>query len=467
MIFIFTSRVIFKKLLLISCFTFIITKVFSQESLSKKINFDISAKVWMQQNFENNSKISMPNFIKERRNNTTLLPISFDKITDNPLIHGASYVDIATTTTYKQKVKIYFDLFTEHRGVSYGIFDKNSIIVLPIFSIKANDTFKLLKKAIFFEGSAGMYLNEKLDEGLTIYNIDAQGYKFKLENKKWGYQYTVYGDFINGIGLNIDDLHSFSIWRKLNNKDSTNIGVSLNHKTRTPFSTSDNKTFNLFGNTNIGKAKLSFQLGYRPSNNLYNFFRISNNITQKLAAFIGLEKDFYINGISIKNKLEFRYYGSIFNERNYNYGLLYRNPATNDFEMYANTIGKFIYPLRKFDTPFSQWAVYNEYTNSSVLSLNLRGSLDKDLNKNINFNILYDINFIHSNNNDAFTFPLEIKKSSFIYPFFTASINYKIVDEVSTGFILTNKSMNLDLPYPTHYLLSKPSFGIRLVANIK
>jgi hypothetical protein len=207
---------------------------FAQDSLPKKIKFEFGGKVWMQWN--NNllfSKVSMPSYIKESRRQTTYsIPVNFDSITDNPLRHGATYFVVKSTASFKNKVKLNVDLYGEHRGVSYGLFSRKNMLLYPVFNIEGMDSIKLFKTNFIFHGKVGMLLDERMDEGLTIYNIDAQGLKLGIKRNKWSFLYTIYGDFYNGIGLNIDDLDAFSFKRKIGKKDSTELGVSINYNKR-------------------------------------------------------------------------------------------------------------------------------------------------------------------------------------------------------------------------------------------
>jgi hypothetical protein len=227
----------------------------------------------------------------------------------------------------------------------------------------------------------------------------------------------------------------------------------------------NNLIFNFLGHKYFEHSKLYFQIGYRPMNDTYSSYKINNGIDKKLAAVIGYEKSYAKKRFSIKNIIEARYYGAIFNEANFDFGVRYREPARNEYELYANTVGKFLYPLRKYDTPFSQWAVYTEYEGNSVFAVNMRGKINEELSKKVVINLAYDLNYINAKNNLLFPFVRQSLASSFFYPFFTAAINYKIIEDVEASVMLTNQSMNLDLSYPTLYLLSKPKLGIRLIAN--
>ncbi|MCW3093110.1 MAG: hypothetical protein JWP81_4179 [Ferruginibacter sp.] len=437
---------------------------FSQDSLYKPIKFRLSANMWMQQNFEHNSRVSMPAFIKDLRS-PSVLALNFDSLTDNPLKHGATYIVINSSATYHNKLTLNLDLYAEQRGASYGLFSKNNLLLYPVMSIEGRDSFKISNRNIVYRAKIGMFLNEKMDEGLTIYNVDAQGLKLSFEKKKWSMEYSIYGDFYGGIGLNIDDIYAVAVKRKLGRTDSAEIGFSFNDNKQPWWTLKNNFTLNVFGYKKFSNAKIYAQLGYRPVDDQLSIFRASSALSEKVASVLGFEYRYVAGGFKFMNTLEARYYGSIFNERYFDFHLRYRKPAKDMYEMYGNTVGEYLYPLRKFDTPFSQWAVYTEYIFQNVFSINLRGSLNRDLGQKTSLKILYDLNYIRSSDNFP-AGPAEANASStYLYPFFTASISYKIIREVETSFLLTNRSMNLDISYPTHYLLSRPRFGAKLTTS--
>ncbi len=432
---------------------------FTQDSL-KRIKFSISADIWMQKNHEATSVVSMPSAIKNIRQNATTLPTSFDSLTDNPLFHGATYVAIRSASTFKNKFTLNFDLYAEQRGSSYGLFNKNNTLLFPVFNIQGKDTFNFSKTSLTLDGKAGMFLNEKLDEGLTIYNIDVQGVKLTFQQGKWLTEATVYADLNQGIGLNIDDLYSVALKRKLSSNDSAEVGISFTYNKQLNRNTPlrSNLLYNVFAHKKNLNSKIYSQLGFRPGNDFD--FRVSNSIAEKIAGLLGVECNYLKNGVEFNAIAEARYYGAIYNEGYFDFKLRYRNPANSIFEMYANTVGNYLYPLRKLQTPFSQWAVFTEYYYSNTFSLNVRGNLNIDVRKKITAGLMYDINFIRAKDN--FNGLDNFHTSSFLYPFFTASINYKLIKEVNISLLLTNQSMNLDLSYPTCYLLTHPRFGFRL-----
>jgi len=447
-----------------SVFFLLITySICSQDSLQQKIKFNLSANIWMQSIFETNSAVHMPSYIKELRSNATLLPINFDSLTDNPLRHGASYIVIQSSINFKNKVRLNVDLYAEQRGASYGIFSKKNLVIYPVFNIEGEDSIKLSNDFVLIRGRAGMFLNEKLDEGLTIYNIDAQGMQVTIQKNKWLIEGTLYGDFSRGIGLNIDDMYAVALKRRPGTNDSGGAGISINYnKQYIPSNlTKSNWLFNVFGHKNFDHFKIYVQAGFRPGHEF--IFQSSESFTDKIAVLLGFEYRYSKKNFTMNTAMEARYYGSIFNEGYYDFSLRYRDTASNIYEMYDNTVGPYLYPLRKFSTNFSQWAVFTEYYFNRIFSFNLRGSVNQDISKKISAGLKYDLMFIRAKDN--FSSTADQPPTSFLYPFFTASISYRIIREVETSLLLTNQSMNLDVSYPTHYLLSRPRFGIRLSAS--
>ncbi|HEX7846226.1 MAG TPA: hypothetical protein VF476_10545, partial [Chitinophagaceae bacterium] len=137
--------------------------------------------------------------------------------------------------------------------------------------------------------------------------------------------------------------------------------------------------------------------------------------------------------------------------------------AANEIEMYANTTGKYLYPLRKFDTPFSQWAVFTEYSGYNLWALSCTGQLEYSLDKKFSLMLDYDLNAITAKLDKGFGInPGEERRSSFIYPFFKSGFRYSPIREFYFSVYVTNKAMNLDIGYPTLYLAKKPFVGVEL-----
>ena len=116
-----------------------------------------------------------------------------------------------------------------------------------------------------------------------------------------------------------------------------------------------------------------------------------------------------------------------------------------------STIGAHLYPAKYFLRPFSQWAVYTEYEGRDVQTLIFRCNGMFDLGSGLS--VLTDLDFNHlsvSNEDD------------FIYPFYNAGVRWTPADGVSLDITHTNRGMNLDMHYPTLYLLDTGTFMVML-----
>jgi len=443
----------------------IIFQCSGQDTLLKKGRVLLDVEFWGSQIFEKGyfPAVSMPENIRLRRTNSLTAVSNFNYATDNPLRHGAYYAVLKNKIYITQGVRINFDLYGEHRGVSYGVFNTKNVIVYPIIFAEGIDSFFLGNKKFIIEGKVGQFLNEKLDQGLLIYNIDAQGLQTNIRISEWKVSYTLYGDFYNGIGLNIDDLHALSIVRYFGNERNTQIGFSINTTNPAYEKKIDNLRLNLFGNYYLKNGVVYSQLGYRTVDKSQPKFE--KRLSKQIGFVIGVKLKDEKRKFVLTNRIEFRYYGKSFNARHFVNGLLYRQPLTVR-PLYANTIGEYLYSLRKFETPFSQWTVFTEYQGSNVAGLSLTGLVGYKFSKKIEGELEYDFNEIIAGKDTAFAFLLS-GSNNFFYPFFSFGIYYKPIKNFKAGFIITNKGMNLDISYPTFYLYKRPYFGIKMYRTIK
>jgi hypothetical protein len=365
---------------------------------------------------------------------------------------------LKTQTDFKKKISFFADLYAEHRGVSYGLFNQKNAVLYPVIRLEAKDTFTVFSKELRVKGRVGQFPDERMDEGLMIYNIDVQGMQLLAEFKNFNFQYTLYGDLFNGIGLDIDDLEALSL--SGNFRDSLVIGASW-VMAIPPYGTlRNNYSLNLFASRTIKKGKVFLQIGYRPFDGL-NFY--PSNAGNKLACVIGMQRSGSAKKLEYSIAGTLRYYGFAYNLYHWYPDFRYREPASDIYTMYANTVGDYLYPLRKFDTEFSQWAVYTEYWGYNIASANLCGNIKYQPVKKFGAFLDYDLNYIYGDIADLYSNRV-YGTSSWLYPFFNAGIFYTPVEDMQVKGSCANKGMNLDLHYPTHYLLRKPCFELSLVA---
>jgi hypothetical protein len=431
----------------------------------KKFSFNPQIVFWQKWQLQKIfAKVSMPSQLKEKRTASFKAPGSNDTITDNPLIHGATYVALKTRTTYLNKVWLYADLYAEQRGCSYGIYNTKNNIVYPVVRLEALDSLKMEKHPIIFKAKVGEFLDEQLDEGLMVYNMDAQGFQLTAQYRSLLFEFTMYGDLCNGIGLNIDDLVSYTVKKLFTNKNAV-IGASF-VIARPPFSPLNNcYNLNFFAQKNFFNGIIYGQAGYRP---FENYFLVTDHIpmSHHFAFVSGVEMKKEKKNINLSLKVEARYYGNMFNFGNYTGGqFLYRDPAGDIYENYANTTGPFLYPLRKFDAPFSQWGVLTEFQGYNIAMITVLARPVIRLNNKFEMFTDLDINYITGSLDKFWSYPEHNRTVDFIYPFFETGIGYKPVDNSIAKISITNKSMNLDVSYPTHYLLKKPCVQLSLLAK--
>ena len=433
---------------------------FSQDTVSNKIHFTIKTELWGSQIFESlNAAVRMPENIRNRRSSAVNAPSDFTSITDNPLKHGAYYAGIKTMTSLSSAFKVNIDIYGEHRGVSYGVFNTNNTIVFPVISAVGSDSFYFLRKKIVGEGRVGHFLNEQLDEGLLIYNLDVQGIQTALGTDKWKVAYTLYGDLYNGIGLNIDDLHAVSIKRYLGTGNRALLGISL-YAIAPPWARkADHLVWSLMAKKNTNSGSFYFQAGYRSQNN--QDLNFAKGFIEQIGLVVGHKLGIGSKYFDFNNQTEFRFYGKSFNRNNYMEGVKYRRDLTQQ-PLYANTIGEYLYPLRKFDTPFGQWAVFTEYQGLAIAGFNSFGDLRYKCTPKTEIDLGYDFNAIFCGKDTSYSLK---SSNNFLYHFFTLGFFYKPVPNVKAGIIITNKGMNLDMSYPTLYLYKRPYFGIKLWAS--
>jgi hypothetical protein len=431
---------------------------FSQDSTQWKFNKKIE--YWSKwQTHSAHAVVSMPFFIRDKREviNGYQVPTLYDTITDNPLQHGAIYLALKTQTSYKSKIFLFADVYGEQRGISYGIFNRNNTVLYPVIRIEAKDTQNIGKHAFILSGKAGQFLDERLDEGLVIDNIDLQGFQIGFKWKDIQFHYTHYGDLSYGIGLNIDDLSHIALQKQWESRGHIGLSVVGSQPPYQPLR--DHLNFSLFGGIGFGANKLYAQIGYRPYVNPV-FVSHDFRLGEQLAAVLGWQWSKKKGSFRHDHTFELRYYGFGFNAGYYNWDtVLYRRAATDVLNNYANSIGTYLYPLRKFDTPFSQWALFTEYQGFDLGVATLRGNTSYRLSPQLEAFTEYDFNLIYS---ELFGVPW---KNFYLYPFFNAGLTYLPARNMQVRSSLTNKAMNLDVNYPTHYLLKKLCFELSLTAN--
>ena len=259
--------------------------------------------------------------------------------------------------------------------------------------------------------------------------------------------------------MGIDDIDAIALSRSFGTESNLNIALSV-MAAYPPGDKSDNNLhYSLFVSTDNEKLSFFAQAGFQSSSNKGNIY--DRGIRQQSAFVAGAEYHFTHKRFSSFATAEARYYGSSLNFSCFGKGLLYRDSSAG---LVANTVGDYLYPLRKYETPFSQWGVFAQYFTCDVIGLTLRGNMAYTTSSKTEASLDYDLNFISATENKSYNSRDE--KSSFLYGFFTAAFYHKPVPGLKGGFIITNKGMNLNKSYPTFYLFTMPYIGFRIFKSV-
>ena len=366
------------------------------------------------------------------------------KLTDQPHEHGAIFSHFSSKTTFKPGYYFYANLYMEHRGESYGGNDLNNVVVTPFMYGRLRDTFNFLKKPMEIFVHIGDLINYRMAEGLQIYNMDVQGVVLQLE-REGGYFFKVVHlpDVSKGIGLGLEEIFSFGIGKNFEGR----------HKIQFSFDYNSNmdggryvyfKHLSLAYSHSIGQEnKLYFQMGSRS---------INGGFTPNTSAFlIGGNWELKNNKLKVRINPECRYYSSLYNKNYFNGGrALYRDLGNPSH--YSNTVGRYLYPLKNYYYPYSQWAVFTEYRNKNILGLGLLANVEYQILPKFKASVTAD--FLTIQQKSSFDTP--------IYFFYNIDLYYEPARGLKIGGMLTNKAMNLDAHFQTFYMTRHPAIGLHV-----
>ncbi len=432
------------------------TIVWGQDS-AHKISTHVGAEFWgTYLNYPYNPAIHRAAYLQKI---DRLSYSGFDSLKDSPLKHGAYYAALKTTTTFSPGIKLIVDIYGEHRGISYGIYNKQNVVIYPIFLLQVKDSISFLKHKFIIEGRAGDFLNMRLDEGLFLYNIDGQGAEGSITLGKWKMSGAWYGDFSRGIGLNIDDAIAVSLSRRFGKQNSWVVGGAV-YSLFPPYKSKfDHFYYSAFFRRTFSNAYVYAQVGYQGNRVRENLYR--GDILSRMALVAGAGLTHHVKKFTLKAELEIRYYGSSINHLHSDKKVRYRDFNSG---LYANTVGDYLYPLRRYDNAFSQWAVFTEYSRCDVFSASLSGNMGYAVTGKTGVALEYDINYIGAVENRFFS--NTGLTSHVLYPFVTASYYYSPIKNFKADLMLSNKGMNLDLSYPAFHQFSRLHTGFRIRCSL-
>lgn len=436
----------------------------SRDSLSVqndlRWNLRVSAGHMYQAAPDNGSDVYLPDYLEVRREDQPNLRRNWDLfgtgVTDNPLFHGAAWMEVGGTFSPFGGLAADLALYAEHRGISYGVNSRDAIFVVPRYKLRLDSNYHVFNEKIDLGIHVGDTRNARLHEGLIIENIDVQGSHFYLGYGKLRLEYTKIGDLLNQIGLNINDLDDFSLYWRDQELFSPRwrLDLALSRTFIDPFFTSTDITDALYGNHVSFAASVTFDSTQRVyAQAARRFSKRDEHSHGELMAFVlGLNSRIESGPLRAAATLEWRRYGALFNSGYYNRNVYFREETGGN---YNNTQGDNVYPLEAFDRGFSQWAVYTELRNEAVVeAFILRSDIRLNFYRDFYAGLQLDLNFI---DNDI--------AGPANYTFQTWTLGWEPRPGNSLQMGLTNKTMNLDKHYPTFYEFAQ-GFALELRANI-
>ena len=423
-------------------------------------NMRIAAGHMYQASPDNGADVYLPDYLEVRREDQPNLRRNWGlfgtDVTDNPLFHGAAWLEAGGTFSPFGGFAADLSLYAEHRGISYGVNSRNAIFVTPRYKLRLDTNFHLLNRRFDLGVHVGDTRNARMHEGLIIEHIDVQGSHFYLGYGKLRFEYTKIGDLLNQIGLNINDLDDFSLYWRDQELFSPRwrLDLALSRTFADPYFATTESTEELYGNHVSFAASLAFDTTQRVyAQAARRFSKSDEHSNGELMAFVlGAESQISTGELQAATTLEWRRYGALFNTGYYDRNVYFREETGGN---YNNTQGDNVYPLDAFDRGFSQWAVYSELRNSTVVeAFIIRSDIRYNFYRDLYARLLLDLNYIDN-----------AVAGAAAYTFQTWALGWEPQPGNSLQMALTNKTMNLDKHYPTFYEFAR-DFALELRAKI-
>lgn len=418
------------------------------------IFFNISGTTIKLQPLQNNNVV-IPQHISFLRAQSSSIRSNLDKETDNPLIHGATSLALNMKYKFRNAAKLHFDLITEHRGASYGVFNRDNIVVYPRICALGVDTLSLFGESIPVNIQIGNLIDTLLEDKLLFYNVNKHGLDLDLSWKSVGFRLTYYPDQTNGIGLNVDEYASISPYFQINK--NLKYGIGLLFMERNNVSNLNKPPFLVRQTIRFDKNRYSFYLQgiMRLTSSQYVYNRVILNASgiDKFAFILGTKMEVKYKKLSVTSAANIRFYGKVFNIGHMNRTVTYRDTTKN--ELYANTVGNNLYPIDYYSSRFNQWAVSTEYQNRDILNVDFTAKATYTITPK--YALVADVDFtrIYAENLPAFS-----------YVFYDLGFTYSFSQNIYSSIFVTNKGMNLDVHYPTFYLYKHPYLGLKVVKTL-
>lgn len=376
----------------------------------------------------------------------------------SPFMHNSVFMKTGLNITYNNKYQIISSIFMEQRDWSRGLLAKNTTFVFMKTRIVLADSFALLRRKFNWYFDVGdLYSGDEMEFGLKAYNIDLQGINASLSVKNFRWTLLYAADMSQSEGLNIDEyVRTKVMWKHQN--------ISMKGKLYTGISIDYMK--NIIDRQKGIKAD-RFNLGYLVSEVFSENFRIDfiadyslnspeivKGVWPNTAIFleVNYHKKTKLSNLIVKPKI--RFYGINYKSENYENSYFYYDYRYRR-TYYPYSDGPFLYPLKNYFYPVSQYAFYTEYQNAGdILSLELEAMLDFTFYRKFHSQFSIEGFNIHRKVNNG--------KDYFSYLFYTYYLYASFEGGLQAGLYLSNKQYNQDVHYMTFYQMNYPFFGIHI-----
>jgi hypothetical protein len=361
-------------------------------------------------------------------------------VSDNPLYHGATFANLAASIEIIGGIVLEGEVVGEHRGISYGVYAVDEMIVFPRVRLAFDTTFTLFSQPFRAIARVGNFSGDRWGEGLTFYNMDWQGSDLELGWRWLRIWRKHIGDAAYGIGLAIDDATDFGIG-VLDLPLADSLFVDAQASMIDYHSYGDEGTTGSIGLRYGSSARAYAQYESRAP------LLFASSTGDHSAFLVGIDGELRVGDLSIRGRAEWRHYGASFNAM--------RSSESARYRTQSSTIGEFLYPLDYLERPFSQWAVFTEYQGLDVEGQTLQ--LDARYRLPFGFVAVAKLDW----NNIA-----PAGAEEFMYDFYDIGLGWEPIEGSSIIVSRTNRAMNLDLHYPTYYLYRTPVTAMTFRINL-
>lgn len=365
----------------------------------------------------------------------------------SPFQHSALYFKVGFNVAYKNKYKLDFNTFFEQRSWSAGVNNLDRYVVFPQFRFDLTDTITLGQHDLDWMFKLGnIYTDNELTSGLRAYNIDLFGYIAKLKHRKSKLSLFYSGDMYSSIGLLINDYCYLKYSRLVG--ENLEFGASFSSASNFRFKPKESKwypNYGLYVKKDVSDIELLIMLEYADK----KIDLLTEEKYANLGGFLKIlyEDDFHKTNIKAEGNI--RYFGANYISGHYGgSAYLYRSNHSREAR------GEYLYPLKNYFRPLSQFALYSEYRPTQIISYELSLNWKQKLFNKISHDV--DLEVLNLNTDGFYDEP----NTSFTYYYYTYFLYYNIFPGFKAGFYLTNKLMNVDVLYQTFYQSDKPFIGI-------